>query len=90
MLKHELHAVSRTQKGRQSKPSVKTLRCPLSDGFWRYCMLSGETQRSALPRHRSEETKIFNISFPRVRIRSTTTAFSSYLNKEHFIKDLLS
>ena len=38
---------SRLQQGRQSEPSVKTLRSPLSAAFWRYCVLSGRTQRRA-------------------------------------------
>ena len=42
----QLHAVSRTQQGRQREPSVKTLRSPLSAEFWRHCVLSGRTQRN--------------------------------------------
>ena len=30
---NQLHAVSRTQQGRQREPSVKTLRSPLSANF---------------------------------------------------------
>ena len=48
---NQLHAVSRTQLGRQREPSVKTIRSPLSTEFWRYCVLSGRAQRRALPRH---------------------------------------
>ena len=55
---NEPHAVSRTQQGRQREPSVKTLRSPLSAEFWRHCVLSGRTQRRALPRHQSEEMEI--------------------------------
>ena len=56
---NQLHAVyHRTQQGRQREPSVKTLYAPLSAEFWRYCVLSGGTQRCALPRHQSEEMKI--------------------------------
>ena len=55
---YELHAVSRTQQRRQREPSVKTLRSPLSAEFWRHCVLSGRTQRRALPRHQSEEMEI--------------------------------
>ena len=33
---NQLHAVSRTQQGRQRKPSAKTLRSPLSAEFWRH------------------------------------------------------
>ena len=40
--KKQLHAVSRTQQGRQREPSVKTLRSQLSAEF---CVLSGRTQR---------------------------------------------
>ena len=58
-LRHfQLHAVSRTQQGRQKETSVKTLRSPLSADFWRHCVLSGRTQRRALPRHQSEEMEI--------------------------------
>ena len=32
-------------------PSVKTLRSPLSAEFWRHCVLSGGSQRRALPRN---------------------------------------
>ena len=54
---NQLHAVSRTQ-GRQREPSVKTPRSPLSAKFWWHCVLSGRTQRRALPRHQSEEMEI--------------------------------
>ena len=43
----QLHALSRTQQGRQREPSVKTLRSPLSAEFWRHCVLSGRTQHRA-------------------------------------------
>ena len=46
---NQLHAVSRTQQGRQREPSVKPLRSTLSAEFWRHWMLSGGTQRRALP-----------------------------------------
>ena len=42
---NQLHAVSRTQQGRQSKPRGKALRSALSAQFWRHCVLSGGTQR---------------------------------------------
>ena len=32
---NQLHAVSRTQQGKQREPSVKILRSPLSAEFWR-------------------------------------------------------
>ena len=48
--KNHLHSVSRTKQGRQREPSVKTLRSSFSAGFWRHCVLSGRTQRRALPR----------------------------------------
>ena len=48
----KLHAVFRTQQGRQSEPSVKILCSPLSAEFWRHYVLSGATQRRALPRQR--------------------------------------
>ena len=44
---NQLHAVSRTQQGRQRELSVKTLRPPLSAKFWSNCVLSGGTQRLA-------------------------------------------
>ena len=44
----QLHAhLSRIQQSRQSQPSVKTLRSPLSAEFSRHCVLSGGTQRRA-------------------------------------------
>ena len=54
----QLHAVSRTQQGRQREPSVKTLRSPLSAEFWRHCVLSGGTQGRALPRHQNENVNV--------------------------------
>ena len=53
------------KQGRQREPNVKTLRPPLSFEFWGHCVLSGRTQRRALPQHKSEEVKILNISYPR-------------------------
>ena len=47
------------QQGRQGQLSIKTLRSLLSAKFWRHFVLSGGTQRRALPRHQSEETKIW-------------------------------
>ena len=44
---NQLHAVSRTQQGRQREPSIKTLRSPLSAEYWRHCVLSRRTQRRA-------------------------------------------
>ena len=55
---NQLYTVSRTQQGRQREPSVKTFRSPLSAELWRRCVLSGRTQRRALPRHQNEEMKI--------------------------------
>ena len=46
------------QQGRQREPNVKILRSPLSAEFWRHCVLSGRTQRRALPRHQNEEMEI--------------------------------
>ena len=54
----QFHAVFYTQQGRQREPSVKILRSPLSTGFWRHCVLSGRTQRRALPLHQSEGMEI--------------------------------
>ena len=56
---NSLHAVSRTQQSRQKEPRVKTLRSLFSAEFWRHCVLSGRAQLRALPRHQSEETKIY-------------------------------
>ena len=42
----------------ERKPSVNTLRTPLSTEFWRHCVLSGRAQRRALPRHQSETVDI--------------------------------
>ena len=55
---NRLHAVSRTQQGRQGEPSVKTLRFSLSAKFWKHCVLSGGTQRRPLPRHQNEKMQI--------------------------------
>ena len=55
---YQLHAVSHTEHGRQREPSVKTILSPLSVEFWRHCVLSGKTQRRALPRDQSEEMEI--------------------------------
>ena len=54
----QLHAVSRTLRGRQREPSVKTLRSPLSAEFGRHYVLSGRTQRRACPRNQSDEMEI--------------------------------
>ena len=54
---NQLYAVCRTLQGRQTEPSVETLRSPLSSEFWRHCVLSGGTQRRALPRHQSKNEK---------------------------------
>ena len=53
-----LHAVTRTQRGTQREPNVKTLHSPLSAEIWRHCVLNGGTQRRVLPRNQSEEMKI--------------------------------
>ena len=66
----QLHAVSCMWQVMQV--SVKTLRSPLSVKFGIHCVLSGGTQRCALPRHQSEKVKILNITFPRVEIEITT------------------
>ena len=41
-------------------------------------MLSGGTQRRALPRHQSEEIEILNISFPRMGIEHKTCRVFSH------------
>ena len=76
----QLHAVSRVQHGRQREPSFKRLRSPLSK-FRRHCVLSGENERHALPRHQSIEKKIYTyryISFPRIGIEPTTCRVYSH------------
>ena len=45
-------------QGRQREPSIKTLRSLISAKFWRYCMLSGGTQRRVLPRYQCKEREI--------------------------------
>ena len=55
---YHLHAVSRTQRGRQRAPSVKTRRSLLSVEFWKHCVLSGDTQHRAFPCHYGEKIKI--------------------------------
>ena len=40
---NQLHAVSRTEQGRQRKPSVKTLNSPLSAELRTHCVLDGRT-----------------------------------------------
>ena len=72
---NQLHAVSRTQQGRQREPSVKSLRYPLSAEFWRHCVLNGRNQLRALSRHQSEENENINLSkFSSPRIRSYFSA----------------
>ena len=41
-------------------------------------MLSGGTERRALPRHQSEEVKILNISVPRVGTEPATNTLQSH------------
>ena len=60
---NQLHAVSRTQQGRQREPSVKTLRSPLFAEFWRHCVLSGRTQRRKLYINSKFNIHTSNISF---------------------------
>ena len=62
MLFYEFHVTSRIQQGRQTQPSVKTLRSPLCFKFRRHCVLNDGKQLRALPRHLREKTKTFNIS----------------------------
>ena len=59
----QFHAISRTQRGKQREPSVKTLRSPLSVEFRRHCVLSGGTQRRLLPRYESKEIKYLILYF---------------------------
>ena len=51
------HLVSRTQQGRQRESSVMTVRSPFSAELWRHFLLSGGSQRRALPLHDSEENR---------------------------------
>ena len=60
--KNQLHTVSRTQQGRQREPSVKTLCFPLFAEFWRHCVLSGRTQRRALPATPERRNRNINLS----------------------------
>ena len=53
---------------------LKYIHILLSAEFWRYCILSGGTQRRTLFRYPNEEIKMFNLSLSRVRIASTTFA----------------
>ena len=61
----------RREQGTQRKRSVNTLRSPLSAEFRRHCVLSGGTPRRTLPLYQSEEIKILNSSFSRMRIEPT-------------------
>ena len=60
---NQLHAVSRTQQGRQRELSVKTLRSPLSAEFWKHCVSSGGVCTykcfNFLPRIVSYKTNIY-------------------------------
>ena len=58
---NQVHAVSRTQQSMQREPGIKTLHSLLSIKFWQHCVLSGETQRRALPRRQSREMQKFQI-----------------------------
>ena len=67
-LKLKIKSASRCipNKGRPKEPSVKTsflLHSPsLSAEIWRHCVLSGGTQRHALPRHQSDENENKNFN----------------------------
>ena len=76
---NRLHALSRSQQARRRESSVETLRCPFFAEPWWHCVLSGGTQRRAMPRHQVEEIKILNISFPRVECEPTIKKFSRKL-----------
>ena len=39
----------RMRQGREREPSIKTLRSEFCTEFWRHCIMSGGTQRRALP-----------------------------------------
>ena len=66
--------------GWQWELSVKTLRSPFAAEFLMRYVLIGIyiRQRRALPRYRSEEMKILNITFPRVGIEPTTSRVYSH------------
>ena len=59
---------------------LKHFRRRFATVFLRHCVLSGGTQRSALPHFLSEkiETKL-NILFPQVRMEPTTSQFAPRL-----------
>ena len=52
-------------------------------------MLSGETQRHALPRYHSHEMKKRNISNPRWGIESTTVRFTIVLEIKNILIEVL-
>ena len=77
----QLHAVYRIQQGRQREHSVKTLRPPLSAEFLRHCVLSGRTQRRALPR---PERRNGNINlFSRDRTHNQSVLQSHFVPLRH-------
>ena len=73
-------------QGRQREPGNVVLRHSvrmktrslLSAEFWRHCVLSGGTLRTALARYQSKEMKILNISFFRVGFKLTTCRVYSH------------
>ena len=54
----QLYSVSQIQQGRQMEPVLR-LYSPLSAKFSRHCVLSGETQRRALPCFQKYKKKIY-------------------------------
>ena len=77
LINNQLHAVSRTQHGRQREPSVNTLRFLFSAEFWRYCVCAAGAQRHTLPRHQSKEMKILNILLTRGGMEPTNSVYSN-------------
>ena len=74
---HQLQALSRIQQGRQRKPSVETLRSPLSTEFWRRCVLIVGSQRrifALMPERRNENInkQSFISVFPHGDVQPTT------------------
>ena len=58
----QLHTVSRTQQGRQRKPSVKTLCSLISVNIWRHCVFSGGTQHRAFPSTPEQRNENINVN----------------------------
>ena len=69
-----MHAVSRTQQGKQIEPIVKTLRCPLSPEFWRRVKWRHSTPHFAsTPERRNENINVNKYLISTSGIESTTS-----------------